>query len=119
MVKYLSYGAGVNSEALRLLLIDQGIEFEGVYMDHGCDWPETREFAKTIPGLTIVKPDVIACTIVWCLAICAGFVRLNSKSGHSIGILSDPASALLAWPRMKPIDAKKVGSQIFAINSLL
>lgn len=58
MINYLSYGAGVNSEALRLLLIDQGIEFEAVYVDHGCDWPETREFVKTIPDLTILKPDV-------------------------------------------------------------
>lgn len=58
MKKYLSYGAGLNSEALRLLLIDQGIDFEAVYMDHGCDWPETREFAKTIPDLTVLQPDV-------------------------------------------------------------
>ena len=58
MKHYLSYGAGVNSEALRLLLIDQDIEHEAVYVDHGCDWPETREFVKTIPNLTIIKPDV-------------------------------------------------------------
>lgn len=58
MINYLSYGGGVNSEALRLLLLDQGIKFEAVYVDHGCDWPETREFVKTIPGLTILKPDV-------------------------------------------------------------
>lgn len=58
MRRYLSYGAGVNSEALRLLLIDQGIEFEAVYVDHGCDWPETQEFVKTIPNITILKPDV-------------------------------------------------------------
>ena len=58
MKRYLSYGAGVNSEALRLLLTDQGIDFEAVYVDHGCDWPETREFARTIPNLTILKPDV-------------------------------------------------------------
>jgi len=56
--KYLSYGGGVNSEALRLLLIDQDINFEAVYVDHGCDWPETREFVKTIPDLTILRPDV-------------------------------------------------------------
>ena len=58
MKRYLSYGAGVNSEALRLLLIDQGIDFEAVYVDHGCDWPETRELAKTILDLAIIKPDV-------------------------------------------------------------
>ena len=58
MKRYLSYGAGVNSEALRLLLIDQGVNFEAVYVDHGCDWPETQEFVKTIPDLTILKADV-------------------------------------------------------------
>ena len=55
---YLSYGAGVISEALRLWLIENNYDFEAVWVDHGCDWPETREFAYSIPNLTILKPDV-------------------------------------------------------------
>jgi len=55
---YLSYGAGVGSEALRLWLLENNWPHEAVYVDHGCDWPETREFVKTIPNLTIIKPDV-------------------------------------------------------------
>jgi len=55
---YLSYGAGVGSEALRLWLIENNWPHEAVYVDHGCDWPETREFVKTVPNLTVVKPDV-------------------------------------------------------------
>lgn len=55
---YLSYGAGIVSEALRLWLIESKLEFESVWVDHGCDWPETREFALTIPNLTILKPNV-------------------------------------------------------------
>ena len=55
---YLSYGAGVGSEALRLWLLENNWPHEAVYVDHGCDWPETREFVKTIPDLTIIKPDI-------------------------------------------------------------
>jgi len=55
---YLSYGAGVGSEALRLWLIENNWPHEAVYVDHGCDWPETREFVKTVPNLTVIKPDV-------------------------------------------------------------
>lgn len=55
---YLSYGAGVVSEALRLWLLENGYNFEAVWVDHGCDWPETIEFANTIPDLTILKPNV-------------------------------------------------------------
>ena len=55
---YLSYGAGVVSEALRLWLLENEYDFEAVWVDHGCDWPETIEFAYKIPNLTILKPDV-------------------------------------------------------------
>ena len=55
---YLSYGAGVVSEALRLWLLENRYDFEAVWVDHGCDWPETQEFAHTIPDLTILKPNV-------------------------------------------------------------
>ena len=61
MKNYLSFGGGVNSVALYFLLKEQGIEFEAVYVDHGCDWPETREyvrqFAERFP-LTIINPNV-------------------------------------------------------------
>lgn len=55
---YLSYGAGVGSEALRLWLLENNWPHESVYVDHGCDWPETREFVKAIPNLTVIKPNV-------------------------------------------------------------
>jgi len=46
MRNYLSYGGGVNSVAMLLLLQDEGVEFESIYVDHGCDWPETREYNR-------------------------------------------------------------------------
>ena len=59
MKMYLSYGGGVNSTAMLLLLLDKGWDFESVYVDHGCDWPETREYvammAERYP-ITILKP---------------------------------------------------------------
>lgn len=45
MKKYLSHGMGVNSTALMLLLHDEGIEFESVFVNHGGDYPETYEYA--------------------------------------------------------------------------
>ena len=44
MRNYLSFGGGVNSVALHLLLLDQGVEFESVFVHHGTDWPETYDY---------------------------------------------------------------------------
>jgi len=57
---YLSMGFGVNSVALYLLLLDQGVEFEAIYVDHGADSPETAEYVKLFCDkypVTILKPD--------------------------------------------------------------
>jgi len=44
MRNYLSFGAGVNSVALYLLMVEQGIEFEAVFVNHGTDWPDTYNY---------------------------------------------------------------------------
>jgi hypothetical protein len=44
MRNYLSFGGGVNSIALHLLLLDQGVEFESVFVHHGTDCPETYDY---------------------------------------------------------------------------
>jgi len=47
--------------AMYLILIEQGVEFEAIYVDHGTDWPENYRyvynFAEKYP-LTILYPDV-------------------------------------------------------------
>ena len=48
MQRYLSFGAGVNSTALMLWLLDHGVQFEAVYADHGTDWPETRDYVAML-----------------------------------------------------------------------
>lgn len=63
MVKnYLSYGGGVNSTALLLWMIDEGIDFEAVFVDHGGDYPYTYDYVnyinKDVYPITILKPDV-------------------------------------------------------------
>lgn len=61
MKTYLSYGVGVNSTAMLILLANEGEEFESIYVDHGCDWPETRDYVKMISQkypITILKPNV-------------------------------------------------------------
>lgn len=60
--KYLAFGAGVDSTALMLLLIDEGEQFETVFVDHGTDMPETYDYVKYLQDqgftITIIKPDV-------------------------------------------------------------
>jgi hypothetical protein len=42
-MNYLSFGAGVNSTALMVLLRREGIEFEAIFADTGSEWPETYQ----------------------------------------------------------------------------
>ncbi len=62
MRNYLSFGGGVNSTAMMLMLLEQGIEFEAVYVDHGGDWPETINYILMLQHkgykITILNPDV-------------------------------------------------------------
>jgi len=48
-----------------VLLEREGWDFETVYVDHGCDWPETRDYvlqiAKRFP-ITILTPEVEGCS---------------------------------------------------------
>lgn len=43
---YLSFGGGVNSIALYILLEREGVNFEAVFADHGADWPHTYEYVE-------------------------------------------------------------------------
>lgn len=44
MKHFLSFGGGVNSVALYLYMIEQGIEFEAVFSNHGADHPDTYRY---------------------------------------------------------------------------
>jgi len=46
MKKYLSFGGGVNSVAMYLLLMDQGVEFDALFVNHFTDYPETYEYLR-------------------------------------------------------------------------
>ncbi len=48
MKKYLSYGGGVNSTAMMILLKNKGVDFEAVFSNHGGDYPETYEYVKML-----------------------------------------------------------------------
>ena len=54
MKKYLSYGAGVGSEALRLWLLEQGWEFEAVY----APWGYTEFNGEIFAGLCNAPPEM-------------------------------------------------------------
>ena len=44
MSELISYGAGVNSTALAILLVNEGWRGPIVFADTGCDWPETYTY---------------------------------------------------------------------------
>lgn len=65
MKSYLSFGGGVNSVAMLLMLHEQKQDFEAVFVNHGTDWPETYEYLemlqkwlenKGLPKITVIKP---------------------------------------------------------------
>ena len=67
MKTYLSFGGGVNSVAMLLLCLDQRIDFEAIFVNHGTDWPETYEYLAMFQDwlkknghkpVTVLKPDV-------------------------------------------------------------
>jgi hypothetical protein len=67
MKNYLSFGGGVNSVAMQLILQDEGVEFESIFVNHGADWPETYEYfdyfqnwleSNGFPEITVLKPDI-------------------------------------------------------------
>lgn len=67
MKTYLSSGMGINSVAMQLLMLDEGWDFEAVFVDHGCDWPETYEYLEMFQGwlkdnghrqITVIRPEL-------------------------------------------------------------
>ena len=50
MKHYLSFGGGVNSVALHLLMLEKKIDFESIFVDHGTDYPETYEYFEMFNG---------------------------------------------------------------------
>ena len=65
MRKYLSFGGGVNSVAMMLMLLDQGDEFEAIFVDHETDYPQTYEYFNMFQSwlvkrghekITVLKP---------------------------------------------------------------
>ena len=69
MKQYLSFGGGVNSTALLLLLTDQGEEFETIFVNHGGDYPETYEYVDYLRSrgfeITEIIPDVEGCHTIY------------------------------------------------------
>lgn len=69
MKQYLSFGAGVNSTALLLLLTDMGERFETVFVNHGGDYPETYEYvdylrAEGFEITEVIPPTYCGCTTI-------------------------------------------------------
>ena len=74
MRKYLSFGGGVNSVALYLYLVEQGEDFEAVFVHHGTDWPETYDYVagfqwwlkrEGFQPITILRPFAQGNTVLF------------------------------------------------------
>ena len=57
--KAISYGGGVNSTAMALLLADRGEEFLMVFADTGAEYPETLEYLSYFEEATGFHIDVV------------------------------------------------------------
>ena len=88
MKNYLSFGGGVNSVALYLLLIEQGVDFEAVFVHHGTDWPETYDYVagfqwwlkrRGLRPITVLRPDVQGFSVLfdycWRFRMVPSFMR--------------------------------------------
>ena len=62
MNQYLSFGGGVNSTALLVLLTEQGEKFETIFVNHGGDYPDTYKHVEYLRDqgfkITELIPDV-------------------------------------------------------------
>ena len=69
MKQYLSFGGGVNSTALLLLLTDRNEEFETIFVNHGGDYPKTYEYVNYLRDqgfeITEIIPDVEGCHTIY------------------------------------------------------
>ena len=65
MKSYLSHGMGVNSTALMLLLEDEGIDFESVFVNNGGDYPRTYEYVEYLKKqghkIKVIFPNYCGC----------------------------------------------------------
>jgi len=68
MKKYLSFGGGISSTALLLLLNERREEFETIFVNHGGDYPETYEYVDYLRKqgfeITEIIPDVEGCSTI-------------------------------------------------------
>lgn len=57
--EFMSFGGGVNSVAMLLILRDEGWQGEAVFADHHCDWPETYAYLDMLTerGYEITRLD--------------------------------------------------------------
>jgi len=67
MKNYLSFGGGVNSVAMLLFALNEGLDFEAIFVDHKTDWPETYEYLNMFQGwlkknghnlITVLRPGL-------------------------------------------------------------
>jgi 3'-phosphoadenosine 5'-phosphosulfate sulfotransferase (PAPS reductase)/FAD synthetase len=74
MKNYLSFGGGVNSVAMLLLMLDQEQNFEAVFVDHETDHPDTYKYVDFLQNwlvenghdkITVIKPGLKRMGKVW------------------------------------------------------
>lgn len=105
MKNYLSFGGGVNSVALYLYLVEQGVDFEAVFVHHGTDWPETYDYvagfqwwlkSRGLQPIKVLMPEV------------------RTNDGHTFSNLYD----YYDYKKLIPVTMSRMCSDRFKIKTL-
>ena len=101
MKNYLSFGGGVNSVAMEIMMIREGIEHESIFVDHGADWPETYEYFDMFQDWLKKKGHRLVTVI-------PATVTRRGKTWHSLfDFCRDRKRIPQQWPRWCTGDWKK------------
>ena len=83
---YVAFSGGKDSTAMLHLVRSIYPEVEGVFVDTGLEYPEIKEFVKTIPNITILKPKMSFRQVLDKY----GYPVISKKVARQVSVLRNP-----------------------------